>query len=180
MSAQILIERLKFNRIANANFLVIAMKNRLRFSDLFWGVLKGLALSALLLCLLAGRATASPSLGQAVLERKVSLQVEDQSIKVALSQLAKQTSIRFIYSQQLVRAERRVTLRVRETPLATVLDELLAPLKLEYEVNDNRVVLHVPAQPAGGPNEPNTGAANANDPNALAPPVSGRVTDGSG
>ncbi|GAB3307781.1 TonB-dependent receptor [Hymenobacter tenuis] len=79
-----------------------------------------------------------------MLERKVTLQAEAQTIESVLSQLEKQLQVQFVYSPQLIDAQRRISLRVTNKPLAQVLDELLAPRKVAYEVRNNRILLSQP------------------------------------
>ncbi|GAB3636637.1 TonB-dependent receptor [Hymenobacter arcticus] len=98
---------------------------------------------------------------QIVLDRKVTVKIESQTIESVLDQLSSQLHIKFVYSPKLIGASRRVSLKLADKPLTQVLDELLAPRKIAYEVRNNRVILSQ-AKPA----------ANV--------PVSGRVTQPSG
>ncbi|UOG76121.1 TonB-dependent receptor [Hymenobacter tibetensis] len=106
---------------------------------------------------------------QTVLERKITLAVEGQSIKETLTKIARQANIRFVYSQQLIGAERKVSVHVKDENLASVLDEILAPLKIEYEVTNGRVVLRVPSYA-------NVSSANVSQDIS----VSGKVVDAKG
>ena len=152
------------------------MKHVVRVLLTCWHPAKLLLLQVLLLCLVVGTTVARPVLAQSVLDQKISLRVERKTIKETLRQIARQAGVHFVYSQQLVGAERIVTLRAQDEPLAAVLDEVLSPLKIQYEALSNRVVLRAPATPSNGV------ASTADEP-AVAPPtvpVSGRVTDAKG
>ncbi|MGI4820381.1 MAG: TonB-dependent receptor [Janthinobacterium lividum] len=107
-------------------------------------------------------ATVSEVRTQIVLERKISVKAESQTIESVLDQLEKQLNVRFVYSPSLIGANRRVTIQVADKPLTQVLDELLSPRKIVYEVRNNRVIL----------SQVKSTAANV--------PVSGRVTDSKG
>ncbi|RPD49884.1 SusC/RagA family TonB-linked outer membrane protein [Hymenobacter sediminis] len=150
------------------------MKNLVHIPPPFRAPAKALVLQGVLGCLLTSMATARPVFVQTVLERKITLQLEGQTIKEALNRIAKQADVRFVYSQQLIKSDRRVTVRATDEPLATVLDEVLAPLKLEYEVNNGRVVLRIPTKPTSA-NVPNTNDFVAQDVT-----ISGRVVDAKG
>jgi TonB-linked SusC/RagA family outer membrane protein len=150
------------------------MKNQLQFSPPLRPLLRRLLLPAVVVCLEASPALAYAGTSQTVLERTVTVQAESQSIKTILSQLAKQANIRFVYSQQLVGADRRVSVRAQNEPLATVLDEIFAPLKIEYEINQDRIVLRLPAKAVSGTTA--GGATLA----AQAVPVTGKVVDANG
>ncbi|MVN77612.1 SusC/RagA family TonB-linked outer membrane protein [Hymenobacter sp. HMF4947] len=150
------------------------MKNQVPFSPPLRPLLRHLLLPAMVVCLQTSPALAHKSIAQTVLERAVTLQAESQPIKAILSQLTKQTKIHFVYSQQLVGADRKVSVRVQNAPLATVLDEIFAPLKIEYEINHDRVVLRLPT---------NSNSANDSWGSSLAPqavPVTGKVVDAKG
>ena len=138
------------------------MKNLLLLPIPLKSPLKALWQCAVLVCLLAGTAAADPTPAQTLLERRVTVDVRAQTIKATLSQIARQNNIRFVYSQQLVRADRKVTLRAQQEPLVLVLDEVLAPLKIGYEVVDDRVVLRVLSGPTSA-NDSESTIMPAND-----------------
>jgi TonB-linked SusC/RagA family outer membrane protein len=150
------------------------MKNQLQFSPPLRPLLRYLLLPAVVVCLEASPALAHGGTSQTVLERTVTVQAESQSIKAILSQLAKQANIRFVYSQQLVGADRKVSVRAQNEPLATVLDEIFAPLKIEYEINKDRIVLRLPAKPVSAAEAGSSTLA------AQAVPVTGKVVDSKG
>jgi TonB-dependent starch-binding outer membrane protein SusC len=79
--------------------------------------------------------------------------------------------VRFVYSQQLVGADRKVSVRAQNEPLATVLDEIFAPLKIEYEISQDRIVLRLPAKSVSA-----TDVGSA----AQAVPITGKVVDAKG
>jgi TonB-linked SusC/RagA family outer membrane protein len=141
------------------------MKTRLHVSRRFGYPLRVLALqSALALPLTAVAITHPTMTQQAVLERRVTLQAESQTIESVLNQLEKQLNLHFVYSPQLIGSDRRVTVRVTDKPLAQVLNEILAPRKSQFEVRKGRVIL----------SQPQLGASAADI------PVSGRVTQAKG
>jgi TonB-linked SusC/RagA family outer membrane protein len=150
------------------------MKNQLQFSPPLRPLLRCLLLPAVVVCLEASPALAYGGTSQTVLERTVTVQAEGQSIKAILSQLAKQANIRFVYSQQLVGADRKVSVRAQNEPLATVLDEIFAPLKIEYEISQDRIVLRLPAKPVSAAEAGSSTLA------AQVVPVTGKVVDSKG
>jgi TonB-linked SusC/RagA family outer membrane protein len=151
------------------------MTNQVPFSPPFRPLLRSLLLPAVVACLQTNPALAhGHATAQTVLERTVTVQAESQSIKAILTQLAKQANIRFVYSQQLVGADRKVSVRAQNEPLATVLDEIFAPLKIEYEINHDRIVLRLPVK---------LSSANDSGSSNVAPeavPVTGKVVDSKG
>jgi TonB-linked SusC/RagA family outer membrane protein len=111
--------------------------------------------------------------GQAVLEQRISIDVEGVDFQSALILISKQAKVKFAYSPELVRDKEQVTLYAEEEPLADVLEELLGP-DISYKVIGRQIVLtpFVPVQipvptDENGSSRPMIG-------------VSGKVTDESG
>ncbi len=118
------------------------MKNSLPSQRSYWRPTGVLALHLCLAYPLSGMATAHASVKtEIVLDQKISVRVDYQTIESVLTQLEQQLHVRFVYSPTLIGANRRVTLKVADKPLTQVLDELLAPRRIQYEVRKNRIVL---------------------------------------
>ena len=117
------------------------MKNRIPLLRHVWSPSGMLTLHLAMACPLAGMATATSVKTQVILDRKVSVKVESQTIETVLDQLEKQLNVRFVYSPSLIGADRKVTLRIADKSLTQALDELLAPRKIQYEVHNNRIIL---------------------------------------
>ncbi|RRB02245.1 TonB-dependent receptor [Larkinella rosea] len=79
---------------------------------------------------------------QAILDTKVTIQVQSQDVKSVLALIEEQTKIRFLYSTSLIQAERKVSLHVQREKLGTVLEEMLKPLNLGYEVSGKQIILN--------------------------------------
>jgi iron complex outermembrane recepter protein len=111
------------------------MKSALLFARLRWQLL------CLLLLALPGAAQARRAAEQSVLERRVTLHLEQQPVQEALASLENQVNTRFLYSPQLIGASRKVTLQAEDTPLSGVLHALFGPLRITYEVVDSGILL---------------------------------------
>ncbi len=96
----------------------------------------------LLMALCLGIAQATPSAGQEILSKRVSLDVSQQALNRVLSQIERKTKVKFMYSSQVIRADRRVTLSVSDNPLSSVLSDLLQPLGLRYKVYQNTILIN--------------------------------------
>lgn len=99
---------------------------------------------------------------QELLDQKISVRLENQTVREALQTLEKKAHIRFVYSSQVVQLERKITLSVTEERLATVLDRLFRPLQIRYVVNGNQIAL-VRAPVEEGRAEPSVPVAAAPD-----------------
>ncbi|MCP1385867.1 TonB-dependent receptor [Runella salmonicolor] len=80
--------------------------------------------------------------GQELLERKISVQVANQEIGRALERIEKVADVHFMYSPQLISSKRKVTLVAKNERLSTILEGLLRPLNIEYEVVGNKILLN--------------------------------------
>lgn len=157
------------------------MKNRRVLPTSFWTVMKITLSPLLLLIVLGGVSIAGPSRGQDVLSKRVSLQLKEAAFRSALASIEQQTSIQFMYSNEMIQADRRVSLTARNSTLAEVFSRLFKPLQISYEVLGNRVILtrsgvgvksNSPTEPSAF--EAATTAPAANVPTAL---LSGKVID---
>lgn len=90
---------------------------------------------------LAGVSFARESKAQDVLSKRISLDVQGQTVKQVLRTVEKLTSIKFVYSSHLIQADRRVSLSVSNESLSRLLDQLLHPLNLNYEVSGGVIIL---------------------------------------
>lgn len=142
-------------------------------------LVKGTLWQLLMAFLLGGLTYAYDGKAQEVLNRKVSLSLQNQTIETILDQVATAADVRFVYSPELIRAERRISIRVANEPLERVLQTVLNPLQIRYEVSGRRIVLKRNRGQATGGNR-----VGENDPATTAPadqPVTGKVTEaGSG
>jgi len=100
---------------------------------------------------------------QEVLSRRVTLTVVDQPARTILSRLEQLTDIRFMYSAEVIKADRLVSVSAQEQRLDNVLNQLLSPLNISYRVIGQQIVLNMT-----GENAPALPDA--------APVVSGKVT----
>jgi TonB-linked SusC/RagA family outer membrane protein len=78
---------------------------------------------------------------QDVLDRKVTLRADRDDFGAVLSMLEKSADVKFSYSPQLVGVRRKVSISAVDEKLNAVLEKLLSPLRLEYEVVGNQIIL---------------------------------------
>ena len=79
---------------------------------------------------------------QEILTKKMSLNVENQSIKVILRNIEKSASIKFVYNPKIVQDNSKITVKANEQTLETILKDFLTPLQLSYEVLGNKIILN--------------------------------------
>jgi len=79
--------------------------------------------------------------------QKVSLNFNRKSIRTVLEEIADQTGYALAYSKEAVNLEERTTIRVTDAELTQVLDELLLPRNIGYEIKDNKIyIFDMPAK----------------------------------
>lgn len=133
-------------------------------------------LSAFLSLSMAGALCAKPARGQEVLDRKISLVADHEEMKSIFKEITREANVKFIYVSPGIQDRLRVTLLANGDNLFIVLNRLLTPYHIGYEVVGNQIILTPVA-----PGNTATDSAWGNGP-AIPPrkPITGRVADASG
>ncbi len=118
------------------------MKNAYYLSFPWQRIMQLTSLPLLLTLLVATFSLAEPGKAQQLLDRPVTLQASGQRLKDILSQLETQTQTRFVYRPALLRSAQPVSLVARKERLASLLDRLLSPLGISYDVANEYIILN--------------------------------------
>lgn len=86
---------------------------------------------------------------QELLRRPVTVHADRMPVRQVLSQIEKQTKIKFLFISNLVPEAHQVSLHMVDEPLEAVLNSLLRPLKLDYDVSGQQIVLSRPQDDKG-------------------------------
>jgi TonB-linked SusC/RagA family outer membrane protein len=78
---------------------------------------------------------------QELLNRKVSLKAANQQIFTVLKSIEKSADVKFSYSPNLIQAFRKVSLNFTDEKLSVVLETLLKPYDLQYEIVGRQIIL---------------------------------------
>ncbi len=113
---------------------------------LLWAIMKITVCQLLLAILFVSISVAHEGRAQEVLSRRVTLTAIDQPARTILSRLEQLTDIRFMYSAEVIKADRLVSVSVQEQRLDNVLTQLLEPLHITYRVAGQQIVLNVAAE----------------------------------
>jgi TonB-linked SusC/RagA family outer membrane protein len=76
-----------------------------------------------------------------VLDKKVTIDLQNVTIRKALERLSRETEAKFLYHSQLVSSAEKVSLSVTEERLAAVLEKILTPFQITFEAEGNQIVL---------------------------------------
>jgi len=90
---------------------------------------------------------------QELLNKEMSIKVESAEVKSILSRIEKEAGVRFIYSANTIQARKKVSLSVKNGRLSEILDKLLTPLQITYELEGNRILLEkkIPKESSAAP-----------------------------
>ena len=130
--------------------------------------------------LLAGVFTLSSyareSKAQGVLDKPISLTMENTEVKKVLARIRQQADVEFVYSSTVVQVNEKISVDARQKKLGEVLSEMLQPLQIAYRVIDEQIVLY----PTPVPPAPTTTAAAGVAEEKAERSVRGKVTDAAG
>ncbi|MFY7890663.1 MAG: STN domain-containing protein, partial [Spirosomataceae bacterium] len=98
-------------------------------------------LQLVLVCLFSTFSVAS-GFTQDLLNKTVSLRVDNVSFKEAITNLEKVADVKFVYSSKAIQSNRKVSLNVTERRLSEVLELVLRPLQLNYQVVGGQIILN--------------------------------------
>lgn len=82
-----------------------------------------------------------PGHAQGVLDRKISLQADDMSLKGVLNQIHSKAEVKFVYSSSHIALDRKVSAKADQEALGKVLGRLLGGLEIGFVVNDDYIIL---------------------------------------
>jgi len=108
---------------------------------------------------------------QGILNKEISISINDAKVTEILNEIQNQTKVKFIYSPSVIKSERKTSANYTKKRLGDILDETLNPLSIFYKVIDNRIILYDKDM-----------SKKTNEPNANKPPVpvKGKVTSTKG
>lgn len=133
-------------------------------------------MSTLQICLLSGYISTSYAkevVTQEILEKRVSIHLDNANLRTALNEIEKQTGAKFLYQSHLVSKE-KVTLHLDDYSLKQLLDSILMSLDIDYEIDNTHIILSRKNADRHSFLNPKEGEAK------IALTVSGQVTDDEG
>ncbi|CAG5005644.1 TonB-dependent receptor P26 [Dyadobacter sp. CECT 9275] len=117
------------------------MKKPLKYREVLQWTMRITATQLMFALLFIGTGYAREGSAQSLLGKKISIVANGSEVKKVLSQLEKQVEVRFVFSSKLIKSTRKVTILAEEKPLYEVLDQILTPLGLQYEVSGKIIIL---------------------------------------
>ncbi len=150
------------------------MKNLTDLGTFFRKVMKVTFCQLILISLLYGMSFAHPGSAQDLLNKKITVHADNQRMAEVLQSISKASSVRFMYSPELIRSDRKISVHAQDKQLNEVLNEILAPMQIGYEVFNKQILLKRAANPETRPAADQPGQLNT------VAEISGNVTDEKG
>lgn len=107
------------------------------FRNQIWKVMRLSMIQITLALTFSSLAVANDSRAQEVLNREVSLNLKEVTLRKALAELETATKVRFVYSRNHLKLDERVSVEAENKKLGEVLNELLVPRSIHYKVQEN-------------------------------------------
>jgi TonB-linked SusC/RagA family outer membrane protein len=105
----------------------------------------------LLVFILSVNAYGNPVRAQDALNKKVSIKAVNEEFRKVLIELQKLGNVKFVYSSNFVPVSKKISLQADNRKLSDVLDSMLIPLHLRYEVDFKNIIsLHPSHQQTNG------------------------------
>jgi TonB-linked SusC/RagA family outer membrane protein len=117
------------------------MKKKLHWNRIFLKIMR-ISFTQMCMCLLFLSITYAKSLSaQELLEKRISLKVDQKSIKSVLAEIENEVQVKFVYSPAAIEASRKVSVNAQNKTLKEVLDNFFNPLQIKYRLSGKKIVL---------------------------------------
>jgi TonB-dependent starch-binding outer membrane protein SusC len=156
------------------------MKDRVHCQTWLWVVMKHSAYQFILAALFVGTIQAHHTHAQNLLERIVTVHLDQTDVGTFLSTLEKSTGVNFVYSSKAIGARRKLSVHQNNQKLAIVLETALRPINIGFRQVEGSILLHRSNLeiPAGSEQVNDLGATREIEPQDLI--IAGTVTDEKG
>ncbi|RIV19428.1 SusC/RagA family TonB-linked outer membrane protein [Fibrisoma montanum] len=155
------------------------MQNRLLNRNIWIRIMKRSGLQLLFALTLVNISLAFDGNSQELLNRRVTLNAQNQDVELVIKRLEELSRVQFLFSREVIQSKRKISYQAKNEQLHQVLDHILTPLNLSYEVVGQQIVIkRNAAQSANLPSGSSSEASSADAKQDVQ--ISGRVTDEKG
>jgi TonB-dependent starch-binding outer membrane protein SusC len=156
------------------------MKKSVLFKKIFLKAMKITLTQLIFVLLCSGMSYAYDLHGQEILNKNITLKIESSQVKKVLSSIEKQADVKFVYSTNAIQANQKISIDVNNVSLSSVLEKILTPNNIIYEVDGTHILLRKKqAEKTDLLNFKSLPNINYKE-SALAMQVSGTITDDKG
>jgi TonB-linked SusC/RagA family outer membrane protein len=117
------------------------MQKRLHYQTAIQKIMRIGLYQAILAIMFVSFAQAHRVNAQKVLEQKVTIQLSNAGVVEILDKLEKVTDVKFMYNPQIFSSQQRYNLKFEEEALSNILNSVLTPQQVTYEVVNKRILL---------------------------------------
>jgi TonB-linked SusC/RagA family outer membrane protein len=118
------------------------MKKNVRPCSLIRNLVRITILQSLFVCVGISLGYAHEARSQDLLDRPVTVKVENTEFKKVLSMVESQADVKFVYSSNTIKASRRISVSVSGKKLSEVLAIVLQPLNISYRIIGGQILLY--------------------------------------
>ena len=147
------------------------------FTEKLWKVMKICATQMMIAVIVCGVSAAHDNYAQ-LLERKVTLNLNDIPLVNALKEIEEVAEIKIYYSLEQLGFNESISIEAKEEPLRAVLDNLLSPHSIKYRVDEKKQAIFLKRETDSG--EGNGTSLNITDNNSfklMAYVLTGTITE---
>lgn len=150
------------------------------FTAKLWKVMRICAVQAVIAITLCGVTLAHPNYAQ-VLDREISITITDLPFEKALHEIEAVAQVKFAYSINQFHEELNVSLSIEKKTLRALLEELLTPRKIRYNVHEKEAAITLKKVAAESTDDQSSthGGSNGASLHHTLIQVTGTVTEGS-
>lgn len=117
------------------------MKIELQKNGIFFKIMRISVTQIFLALLCIGMAYANELSAQELLERRISINTGEKSLKSVLTELESETNLKFVYSSSAIGADRKVSLTAYNKTVKELLNSFFDPLHIKYRLTGNKIIL---------------------------------------
>ncbi len=110
---------------------------------------------------------------QELLNRRLSFQIQNQNVETLLKIIEQQARVQLLFSREIIQSKRKISYQASNEKLSRVLDQVLTPLNLGYEVVGEQIVIKRSAVPPTSSGQSSSVDANLTE--SLDVEITGRV-----
>lgn len=151
------------------------MKKTRQNSQLLLTIMKISLLQLTLAVLFVGVSFAFDGKAQEMLNKSVSLKVEDMKLRMVLNQIEQQTDAKFVYNSKAIQADRKISLTLSDKKLSEVLDIVLKLYQVSHKIIGGQIILS-PAIPEKAIKTSNVSESSSDEAKIAVLPIDKSIT----
>ncbi|MFC0184967.1 STN domain-containing protein [Pseudarcicella hirudinis] len=117
------------------------MKKQRHFQKTLLYLMKISLIQVFIAVIFAGVSLAHGLSAQDLLNKKVTLRIDNKDIKSILRNIENAADVKFTYRPKLISIDQRISINANNEKLSEVLEKLLKPLNISWEIIGDQIIL---------------------------------------